>query len=56
MLYKELKFKLNWYICANTSEVEKNFAVIINKECQYKEFSYTKEMNLSKQCKPRLDW
>ena len=31
-----LKFKLNWYICANTTEVINNFAVI---KCQYKEFS-----------------
>ena len=26
----EFKFKLNWYICANTIDVEKNFAVIKN--------------------------
>ena len=25
---KELKLKLNWYICANTTDVLKNFAVI----------------------------
>ena len=27
---KEFKFKLNWYICANTIDVLKNFAVIKN--------------------------
>ena len=26
----EFKFKLNWYICANTIDVVKNFAVIKN--------------------------
>ena len=31
----EFKFKLNWYICANSVDV-------VYKECQYKEFSLYK--------------
>ena len=34
--FNELKLKLNRYICANTSDVVKNLAVI---KCHYKEFS-----------------
>ena len=31
----EIKFKLNWQICANTTEAVKNFDVI--KKCHHKE-------------------
>ena len=44
----ELKLKLNWYICANTSDVVKNFAVINSVSIKSFHFNYAQKLCLSR--------